>query len=309
MRNLVLFGAGASYGSGGVSPEAPPLGDDLFSELQKHCETWSRLPDDIALFFRTKGFEFAMNKIRYEESTTLYIPALLREMARYFLRFNILDDNEYIKFYKKMRDFSKTAVATLNYDILIEQACVQMLKLGLSYDLASAPDHDVPIIIKVHGSPNFLPSSSNITMRGNIIGGGFTSVFDFPVKPLLPQQAVDRLESYNTTLDDTIQPVMAMYTPDKATIFCGTFVKKVQKDYVTIAKSCETMHIVGVRCVPDMHIWGPIAEGKSKIFFYNRNHQDIDQFMDWAKRVGAVRRVTCVEGYMSDFVDHFDEDI
>ena len=61
MRNsLILFGAGASYGSDSLG--MPPLGADLFDELQRfNPPGWGSLPSNMSNVFRN-DFEEGMKK-------------------------------------------------------------------------------------------------------------------------------------------------------------------------------------------------------------------------------------------------------
>ena len=47
-RLAILFGAGATFGAGDVSPYPPPLGDGLFAELEaNYSATWGTLPNTM----------------------------------------------------------------------------------------------------------------------------------------------------------------------------------------------------------------------------------------------------------------------
>ena len=53
----LIFGAGASFGSGNCYPTNPPLGNDLFNELVKLDGAFSRLDKKMKNEFKKKGFE------------------------------------------------------------------------------------------------------------------------------------------------------------------------------------------------------------------------------------------------------------
>lgn len=60
-KNLILFGAGASYGSD--SANTPPLGSDLFSELSRfNLPGWGALPGGLVKVFKA-DFEKGMVQV------------------------------------------------------------------------------------------------------------------------------------------------------------------------------------------------------------------------------------------------------
>src|SRR5439155_6316345 len=90
---VILFGAGASYGSEKARPHCPPLGVGLFDDLQgQYPDAWGALPEAIREKFAL-NFEPAMKEIwedaQYDAAT------LMRCMADYFAQFKPLDGNTY----------------------------------------------------------------------------------------------------------------------------------------------------------------------------------------------------------------------
>jgi len=68
VENLILVGAGASYGAGNVDPHQPPLGKDLFDKLKSEMpDPWGDLPGDIQCALE-KDFENGMCKIGEKDS-------------------------------------------------------------------------------------------------------------------------------------------------------------------------------------------------------------------------------------------------
>jgi hypothetical protein len=60
-KTVVLFGAGASYGAGGIQPSTPPLGRDLFDELaRQYSRSWGSLAQNVRSLFEDHGFEAGM---------------------------------------------------------------------------------------------------------------------------------------------------------------------------------------------------------------------------------------------------------
>lgn len=116
----ILFGAGASFGSGSCTPYNPPLGNDLFSKLNEQGGNFSKLNDDIKAKFIDHGFEAGMASIKDDSRN---ITPMQKEMACYLSKFVIKNDNAYARLFNKLRvELSKITIVTLNYDLLIEQA-------------------------------------------------------------------------------------------------------------------------------------------------------------------------------------------
>ena len=59
----LIFGAGASFGSGNCYPTNPPLGNDLFNELVKLDGAFSRLDKKMKNEFKKKGFRKTPNPL------------------------------------------------------------------------------------------------------------------------------------------------------------------------------------------------------------------------------------------------------
>jgi hypothetical protein len=47
VKSVVLFGAGASHGCGGIVPYPPPLGGGLYADLARHYPDWRGMPADL----------------------------------------------------------------------------------------------------------------------------------------------------------------------------------------------------------------------------------------------------------------------
>ena len=70
MANLILLGAGASYGSN--NKNVPPLGDELYLALQRfNPHGWGALPSSIAKEFHG-DFEKGMTKLSQTYSHAMH---------------------------------------------------------------------------------------------------------------------------------------------------------------------------------------------------------------------------------------------
>lgn len=163
----IIFGAGASYGSGENTcvPYNPPLGKDLFAHLVRMGGEFSRLSEESKLIFQTQGFEAGMATI---EDDSRAINPLQKELACYLSGFEIRPGNGYIRLFNKLHNVLKDiCIVTLNYDLLIEQA------LGLQgFNIDYNDDKKGITVLKPHGSSNFLPRFP----KGMTITGSMTAI-------------------------------------------------------------------------------------------------------------------------------------
>ena len=121
MTNLIIFGAGASYGSD--INNTPPLGSNLFSAL---CDFnplgWGALSRDLANIFNN-DFEAGIVKLFRQNPHSL--PVLQRAMAAYFFNFLPHQNNLYIKLSQKIKNTNWDGVlVTLNYERLLELSLI-----------------------------------------------------------------------------------------------------------------------------------------------------------------------------------------
>lgn len=157
MKNLFLFGAGASYGSGQIIPEQPPLLPMLYSELKRcYPRTWGILPKELSNKFN-QDFELGMAEIWDKYSTI--IPQLMQEMALYFVQFRPANfkENMYFKllqFIIEKNKVSSTILFTLNYEVLLD-LCALVINLGIDAE-SKTEDEKIIKIIKLHGACNII---------------------------------------------------------------------------------------------------------------------------------------------------------
>lgn len=268
---ITLFGAGASFGSGSVLPEAPPLGGDLYAELRKHLPSWNNLPVDIDTEFK-KSFEDGMQILWDKYSAG--IPELMRHMTLYFAQFRLRDSNSlYQKFIKELSShFEKNnhLIGSLNYEILLEEAALSNnLKVNYFGDTTTS---DSLSIWKLHGSCNFIPDGIQAG-SGIMFGAGI--VFDTGFKPVTPNDAIA------FCLGGTaLYPVMALYMKSKPLQIGQSVIKKQQELWSKKVLEAEKVLIVGVRpYFADECIWKPLTQTKAKVAYIG-SKQEYD---DWIK--------------------------
>ena len=113
MASIILLGAGASYGSGDVSPHRPPLGfgeDGLFVRLEALGGIASTLPEHLKSKFRN---DFEKGMAEYYEYSDGDIMQFQREMACYRAKFIPGAKNAYIRLIKTA-GIKRVIYATLN---------------------------------------------------------------------------------------------------------------------------------------------------------------------------------------------------
>jgi hypothetical protein len=113
MAIVILFGAGASAGSGECYPKAPPLGSELFSELRQRGGIAAEVDRHLEELF-AQNFERGMAEFQKTRRTDT--PALLRQMSEYFVRFEPGRANLYLEVFETLQASRRSfAIATLNY--------------------------------------------------------------------------------------------------------------------------------------------------------------------------------------------------
>ena len=128
MSNIILFGAGASWGAGDVAPQNPPLGPQLFQALVNHSPNiWGDLPEDVTIQFKPgSNFEPGMRSIwnKFGHGGP-ELPNLLREMGHYFSQFRpkFPGSTAYARLAGKIKKYKledQIVLASLNYECLLE---------------------------------------------------------------------------------------------------------------------------------------------------------------------------------------------
>lgn len=279
MSSLFLFGAGASFGSGPCVPEPPPLGRDLFPALARMGGVASRISRDLAQQF-VDDFEAGMDRFWAEHNTQA--SALLREMAKYFTQFEPLPGNCYMQLLDILGGTRKKAVlATTNYDLLIEHA-ISRAGLLFSYSGLPVPPQNVSVL-KVHGSPNFLPDLGGSSISGisfDLSASERGSILESGVRVATSAREINDF----CTNQDSIAPALAMYAPSKRVLYCREFVSAQQDAWAAATRTASRMFVIGLRVHPvDAHIWGALAASPAPLYYVGL---EPEEFRQWASRNG-----------------------
>ncbi|MDP2856878.1 MAG: hypothetical protein Q8P50_02760 [Bacillota bacterium] len=221
--------------------------------------------------FKSKNFEAGMEQLWANYSAA--IPSLMRHMALYFAQFGpAADTNLYrrlIRALKRKELLSSTALASLNYDLVLELSASAE---GVSVDYFSDPfKQEVATVWKLHGSCNFLPSGIQATSGVTFTGG---VVFNTGLQPGNPNDAV------SFCLGDTsLYPSMCLYLPGKHVQIGASALKAIQDRWKAAVLGATQVLIIGVAPnYEDTHIWQPLGATPAEIAYVG----DCSQFKTWA---------------------------
>ncbi len=275
MKNIVLFGAGASYGSAHIRPESPPLGGALFEKLAElYPAIWGALPPEYVKDF--ENFETGMLKVM--ESGNHWISPLMQSMALFFITF--APDSSGLDLYsqliaklKSTGGMAKTLFSTLNYECVLELAASQQ-GISVNYNEPTNLANSVTIW-KLHGSCNFIPDPQEISMRrGASYAWGMT--INVKLLPVSPSEAAKWVMG-----DTTLYPAMCMFTLNKPSQISPAVFSQYQQKWAKLIVDAENVVVIGVKPhTPDKHIWVPLSETKAKSFFVGGE----SEFNSWSPK-------------------------
>lgn len=270
----IIFGAGASFGSGGCSPDNPPLGNDLFRNLENLKGAFYKLNNESKMVFNTDGFEAGMATVANDSNI---INPLQKELACYTSSFSILPCNAYARLFNKLRScINAVNVITLNYDLLIEQS---LASHGFNVDY-NANNNGVNLL-KLHGSSNFLPQlPAGMTLSGNTMRGCGTFVEG------LKTQAVSTGEEVKAWCNDQknsdLSPVLSMYAEGKRVVVNSGLINETQNKYSGVVAASKLAVLVGIKYISnDTHIWEPLEKYKPHLLIVDPFPQST---IDWANK-------------------------
>jgi len=113
--DLVLLGTGASKGSTNIFPKNPPLGSELYQELEAFYSEFTKIKRKIRIK-DTTDFESVMDQIA--KSNICNSIVLNGIIAIYFSRFRPEPRNTFESFYKVIESNSSEYIfSPLNYDL------------------------------------------------------------------------------------------------------------------------------------------------------------------------------------------------
>lgn len=272
MSHMVIFGAGASYGSGDVTPYPPPLGNQLFEKLEALGKTASRIPPHIKESFK-ENFEKGMAE--YFIHSDMNIMSFQRDLAGYLAKFTPGEVNHYSRLIRKLNN-RRTIYSTLNYDLLFEIAAN---RLNYNTNYSNEYNNGFVRLLKIHGSCNFWPNLAENAFKNVHITGCVDADMNIGIKPVSQSQSL-----WKAMTEDSIAPSLAMYAEGKAVRVSPGYVLHQQEMWVQSLNAASKVFIVGVKIhQADIHIWKNLAECKADIHYFGLE-QDKADFKEWQKR-------------------------
>lgn len=254
-KNIILFGAGASFGSD-LSGN-PPLGNTLFYELAKfNPKGWGQLPQELKREF-IFDFELGMKKLSLESPMDVSI--LQRSMAAYFFNFKPKITNLYSKLATRLKlDPKSITLSTLNYERLLE---ISFFSAGHNLQYGS-PAKNVIEINFPHGCCNIFCES--VSGLSNLV---FFSGLDVTTNGLI-KCIGDQAEFYTRINGDAFPPVMSYFEPLKRVTSGNNFITDQRDRFNDIILNAEKIIVIGVKIREhDRHIWEIIGAAKGKLVY------------------------------------------
>ena len=269
MAVVVLLGAGASFGSVGVEPYAPPLGNDLFNDLVKRGGVAATLPEYIKHLFES-NFEDGMAE--YFKYSNKNIMSFQRELAYYLAHFKPKESNVYLRLIREL-GCQRVVYSSLNYDLLFELSAA---KLGLFTTYSSEYHQGGVRLLKIHGSSNFWPDIPKGMLKNcNFYNSGIADI-QAPIKPLNQIDTINKCKQ-----EDSLAPAIAMFAEGKAVRISPDYVQNQYEMWKEQVNKSSNIFVVGVRVHEiDKHIWSILGNSKAKVTYFGFDN-DRAEFNQW----------------------------
>jgi len=273
--NAILFGAGASFGSGGVIPRPPPMTNDLLQALERLFPmVWSDLSQNLRLLLGS-DFEAGMKEIG--EKNPHALPPLQRSLALFFFGFAPGQDNLYRDLARRIKcNAWSGALISLNYERLLE---LSLAAEGVRPFVGSPPDTGPSVELCLpHGCCHIFCESVSGTARGVSLSGSNVATRG-PVTVIAePAEHARRIR------DDAFPPVMSYFDPAKLTTSGVNFIEEQRARYGAIVRGARMVAIVGVKVRPhDKHLWEALAATDADIV-YCAGENAGREFTTWTSR-------------------------
>lgn len=274
MPDLILMGAGASYGSENDTTLVPPLTAGLFDALLKfEPELWNHVTKEVAARYR---LDFEQGVLaQYAQSRTL-LSHLQRSMAGFFFRYGPSSASLYLELANRIKKAGWAgSVATLNYERLLP---IAMNRAGLNIVCGSKPAPNSTEICFPHGCCNLFCES----VRG---AAGMITIDPFSVSTNGPIAALDEPRAFWHRLrTDGFPPVMSYFEPAKMTTSGANFIQQQRGRLQELIAGADHIAIIGVAVrEQDNHIWDSLAATRARIY-YCSGAASQPNYLDWQKR-------------------------
>jgi len=252
-----LTGAGASYGCKNIEPYNPPLGRELFSDLENEFpEITSEIQSAIQI-----DDKFNFEKIMYDvwESDKINLFRLNAFLANYFSKFKPKTGNTYFDLFKSLlKQKIEVVYSTLNYDCIPELAAEQA-GYTIHYSFTDNPSANLEVL-KLHGSCNFLYTGVTGNPSGFSTGKREMITINKNTKMSGPFSIIHPNDVPLKMQDHPASACMSYYMKDKPTIVGNSAIKLIQELWQGHIATSDLLIIIGVNVnLEDKHIWHPIS--------------------------------------------------
>jgi hypothetical protein len=277
MKIIFLFGAGASKGSEVNGIPSPPLGIELFTQLQsKYPKSWGRL--NVHSF--TEDFEIAMSYLVRSQPDS--IDQLQRDMAQFFFGFQPSKASLYQCLIRETSPYLKTVgFVTLNYDLLLEHC---LLRAGIQPVCAkqAASDSGEVEVCLPHGCSHLWIDG----FRGPPGSIRFHPSIDAINGPVRAYGA--SAEFQEQIRNNPLPPVMSCFDTTKTTPTAKKFIQEQRDRTKELIAAADLVVIVGVRVRKhDNHLWEPLSQAAGKLL-YCAGKGGAEEFEGWQKTIVAT---------------------
>jgi len=290
--NLIIFGAGASFGS--EKSNMPTMGNNLYDELATfNPPGWGSLPQNLVAILK-QDFEKGMEELSNNHNHVLTQSQCV--MAEYFFNFIPTSSSLYVELAKRIQSNDWDGIlATLNYERLLE---ISFRSVGL--EVIPQPTKYPQIeVCYPHGCCNFFCegiSGQGITLSKNKLvfnGPGSILRFDKPESSVnfTPDgittggQSIKRINDpnlFSQKINNSFPPVMSYFIPSKFTTSCANFIKSQRIRFQKLISEADKIAIIGLKIRPhDQHVWDPISKSSAKVIYCSGSSGK--DYKQWAK--------------------------
>ena len=284
-RTLILFGAGASFGSEPGGATVPPLSACLYDRLSEFSpDLWGALPSPYPELFRA-DFECAFRQLGDDAPSRLspdfkasadypnrLTGPLLRKMADFFLEFVPTDDSLYLRLARKVKQNGWHGVlASLNYDLLLPLA---LDRARMTACLSPWDDNRLRLCLP-HGC------SALFVEPGRITGSAVLAGLGNRIRGLRVMFERDVHVARRKLQEEFVPPVMAYFEPGKATVTAPEFLDNQRECLGRAIGAADVAVVIGVRVREhDRHIWDHLRTTAARVVYCAPS---TDEFDKWAR--------------------------
>ena len=221
---------------------------------------------------------------------------LLIQMAWYFADFTLTRaaPNAYsllIEVLERNGLLGTTVLASLNYECLLEMA-IERAGLKVVY-LADATRHETVLVLKPHGSCNFLPQLEARSL--SIVVSGEAGIYEGPLDFVSTQEVQRRYSE----LEWAIPPAMSLYAPNKPSRVGRATIGGIRDQWEKVVEAARVIVVIGTRPVlADRHVWDPIVSSRAEVWYLASTSDP--GYLDLQERLGR-RLVPLGTRFSKDF--------